>query len=407
MRKKGGGNLTERLYELQPNLDTCQAEVFSCEQTEQGWRIELNKTVLFPEGGGQLCDRGTIAGVEVLSVFEENGRVFHVCETAIPVGSQVNVELDKALRQYHSQQHTGEHILSHAFWKLFGAVNIGFHSDEERITIDLDQELDREQCARAERYANEQIWRNGKVDILYRNREDMDDLNVRKVTDKADGLLRVVVIEGGDVCTCCGTHVERTGSVGMIKIVSIQRHRGGTRLEAVCGSRALEDYASKVELVYQLSCNLSCGVDTMGERIESLKAETRNLSARLRSCSARLMDYVAAEALRNCAESKGKKCIMVPLEGDAKEAKQLLNRLTAEENVMAGVFYADGERVGYLIAKSKGISLSCREVSSIANGLLNGKGGGSDVFAQGSGKYSSDWRELVGMVREASLRMMQ
>lgn len=399
--------MTERLYELQPTLNTCQAEVLSCEQTELGWRVELDRTVLFPEGGGQLCDRGIIAGAAVYSVLEENGRVLHLCENAVPVGSQVNVELNRALRQYHSQQHTGEHILSHAFWKLFGAVNIGFHSSEERITIDLDQELDREQCSQAERYANEQIWRNGKVDILYRNREDMADLNIRKVTDKAEGLLRVVVIEGGDVCTCCGTHVERTGSVGMIKIVSIQRHRGGTRLEAVCGSRALEDYAAKANLVYQLSCNLSCGADSMVERIESLKAENRDLSARLHSCSARLMDYLAADALRSCDERKGKKCVMVPLEGNAKEAKQLLNRLIAEDNVMAGVFYADGGRVGYLIAKSKGISLSCREVSAIANGLLNGKGGGSDAFAQGSGKYTSDWRELVEMVRGASLRMMQ
>ena len=398
--------MTQRLYETQPELNNCQAEVLSCEKTEQGWLVELDKTVLFPEGGGQLCDRGTIDGIEVISVFEENGRVLHLCVTEFPVGKAVSVELDRALRLYHSQQHTGEHILSHAFWKLFGAKNIGFHSDERLITIDLDQELDREQCAQAERYANEQIWRNSKVDILYRDREDMGDLNVRKVTDKADGLLRVVVIEGGDVCTCCGTHVERTGSVGMVKIVGIQRHRGGTRLEAVCGSRALEDYAAKADLVYRLSCSLSCGTDTMEERVESLKAESRTLGAKLRSCSARLMDYAAAEALQNCSGSKGQKCVMVPLEGDAKEAKQLLNRLTVQGEVMAGVFYSDGERVGYLIAKTGGIKVSCREVSAIANGLLNGKGGGSDTFAQGSGKRTNEWRELVNMIGEAVLRMM-
>lgn len=398
--------MTERLYELQPELDCCRARVISCEKAEQGWLIELDKTVLFPEGGGQLCDRGTIDGDEVSAVFEENGRILHLCDTEFPVGKEVLVELDRAVRLYHSQQHTGEHILSHAFWKLFGAKNIGFHSSELIITIDLDQELDREQCAQAERYANEQIWRNSKVDILYRDREHMDDLDVRKVTDKADGLLRVVVIEGGDVCTCCGTHVERTGSVGMIKIVSYQRHRGGTRLEAVCGSRVLEDYTDKAELVYRLSCQLSCGADTMEERIESLKAESRELSAKLRSCGARLMDYTAAEALQNCGEGNGKKCVMVPLEGDAKEAKQLINRLTAEGEAIAGVFYADGDRVGYLISRTKGIKVSCREVAAIANGLLNGKGGGSDTFAQGSGKRTGDWRELVGMIQNAVLRML-
>lgn len=399
--------MTERLYELQPNLDCCKAKVLVCEQTEQGWRIELDQTILFPEGGGQLCDRGTLNGMEVTAVFEESGRVFHLCGQPFPEGEEVRVELDRETRLYHSQQHTGEHILSHAFWVLFGAKNIGFHSDEQVITIDLDTELDREQCARAERYANEQIWRNGRVDILYRDRDHMDDLNVRKVTDKADGLLRVVVIENGDVCTCCGTHVERTGAVGMVKIVGYQRHRGGTRLEAVCGSRALEDYADKSDLIYRLSCSLSCGTDTMEERIESLKAESRNLSAALRACNARLMDYAAAEALQNCRRVGDKKCVMVSLESDAKGAKQLLERLTARGEVLAGVFYANGDRVGYLIGRTAGISLSCRQVAEVANGLLNGKGGGKDTFAQGSGKLTADWRELVEMIRDAVLRMME
>lgn len=398
--------MTERLYELQPELDCCRAEVLSCEKTEQGWLIELDQTVLFPEGGGQLCDRGTMDGMAVTAVFEENGRIFNLCKGELPVGKTVTVELDRPLRQYHSQQHTGEHILSHAFWKLFGAKNIGFHSDENLITIDLDQELDRVQCAQAERYANEQIWRNGRVDILYRDRAHMEDLDVRKITDKVEGLLRVVVIEGGDVCTCCGTHVERTGGVGMVKIVSVQRHRGGTRLEAVCGSRALEDYGAKADLVYRLSCELSCGADTMEERIASLKGEIRDLGAKLRGCSARLMDYAAAEALQSCGETKGQKCVMVPLEGDAKEAKQLLNRLTAAGEGVAGVFYAEGDRVGYLIAKTKAVKVSCREVSAIANGLLNGKGGGNDTYAQGSGKRTADWRELVAMIGQAVLRMM-
>ena len=398
--------MTRRLYESDPSLNSCTAQVISCEKSEGSWLVELDSTVLFPEGGGQLCDRGSVDRVEVMSVFEEEGRIFHRCGSSFAEGQTVSVELDRGARLYHSQQHTGEHILSHSFWKLFGAKNIGFHSDEQLITIDLDMELDREQCAQAERFANEQIWRNGKVDILYRERDDMKDLDVRKVTDKADGLLRVVVIEDGAVCTCCGTHVERAGSVGMIKIVGWQRHRGGTRLEAVCGSRALEDYCGKSDLLYRLSCNLSCGTDSMEERIESLKAESRALGAKLRACSAKLMDYAAAEALARAESAKGQKCVMASVEGDAKDAKQLLNRLTAEGEVLAGVFHADGERVGYMIAKTSGVKVSCREVAAVANGLLNGKGGGSDTFAQGSGKRTDDWRELVEMVERAVLRMM-
>lgn len=398
--------MTQRLYELEPGLDACTAQVISCTAEGGNWLVELDGTVLFPEGGGQLCDHGSIDGAEVSAVFEDEGRIFHRCGREFAVGQTVTVELDRPLRLYHSQQHTGEHILSHAFWTLFGAKNIGFHSDERVITIDLDLELDREQCARAERYANEQIWRNGKVDILYRERDDMADLNVRKVTDKADGLLRVVVIEDGDVCTCCGTHVERTGSVGMIKITAYQRHRGGTRLEAVCGSRALEDHCEKSDLLYRLSCDLSCGTDSMEERIGSMKAENRALGAKLRSCAAKLMDYTAAEALASCGEKNGKRCVMVPIEGDPRDAKQLLNRLTAAGEALAGVFFADGERVGYMIARTDGVKTSCREAAAVANGLLNGKGGGSDAFVQGSGKRTDDWRELVKLAEQAVFRMM-
>lgn len=398
--------MTKRLYETQPKQNECTARVLSCVPGEKGWQVELDQTVLFPEGGGQLCDRGTIDGVQVCAVVEEDGRVLHLCDRSLPEGESVTVVLDRNVRRHHSQQHTGEHILSHAFWKLFGAKNIGFHSDETQITIDLDMELDREQCARAERYANEQIWNNNKVNILYRDKAHMEDLDVRKITEKVDGVLRVVAIEGGDVCTCCGTHVEYTGEVGMIKILSIQRHRGGTRLEAVCGSTALEDYAKKADLVYRLSCALSCGTDTMEERMESLKAQERELGVKLRGLSARLMDFVAADALQSCAHKDECKCIFVPLEGDAAEAKQLLTRLTRQDRTLVGVFYAQSGRVGYMIAKTDGLDVSCRDAVVQANLLFNGKGGGNDTFAQGSGPFCPDWRERVRELEDRMLNLL-
>lgn len=399
-------DVTKRLYETEPRRRECTAQVQSCVQGENGWLVQLDQTVLFPEGGGQLCDRGTIEGVPVQAVYEEEGQIIHLCSAPLQAGSCVTVELDHGVRLYHSQQHTGEHMLSHAFWKLYGAKNIGFHSDEQQITIDLDKELDREQCAQAERYANEQIWRDAKVSILYRDRDHMDDLDVRKVTQKVDGVLRVVVIEGGDVCTCCGTHVERTGEVGMIKILSVQRHRGGTRLEAVCGRAALEDYVQKSDLVYRLSCALSCGTDTMEERIEALKAGERELGAKLRELSARLMEYVAADALQACPEKNGNRCVMVSLEGDGAEAKQLLNHLTQGEKTIAGVFFAQGDRVGYMIAKTDEVTLSCREAAAQVNLLLDGKGGGTDRFVQGSGKRGPNWRELVRKLETHILDLM-
>lgn len=398
--------MTERLYELNPELDSCTAKVLKCEPCADGFWIQLDRTVLFPEGGGQLCDRGSVNGMPIESVIEENGRILHLCSAELPEGSLVEVCLDREVRDNHSRQHTGEHILSHSFWKLFHVANVGFHSSDEMITIDLDGELTRDQCLQAECYANEQIWSNKPVRIIYRDKSQLSDLNIRKITEKTDGTVRIVAVEDGDICTCCGTHVASTGCIGMIKIVNIQRHRGGMRIDAVCGRQALLDYSNKCELIHRLSCNLSCGTDTMESRIESLKMDVRKLSSELHAVSARLMDFTAIEALSNCSISNGIKCVMVPIEGSLSEAKQLIKRLTLDGKTIAGVFFHSDCRIGYMVCKTEDVKISCREVSAIINGLLNGKGGGSDSFAQGSGKYSPDWKDLVQMVERATLRMI-
>lgn len=398
--------MTERLYETSPEMNICTAKVISVLVDGANCWLELDRTVLFPEGGGQLCDTGAIDGTAVTAVKEIDGRILHRCAADLTEGDTVTIELDREVRDCHSRQHTAEHMLSHAFWKLFGVNNVGFHSGENSITIDLDGEVTREQCLQAELFANEQIWQNKPVEIIYRDKDDMSDMAVRKVTDKADGIVRVVVIADGDVCTCCGTHVAATGCIGAIKIVDIQRHRGGMRIEAVCGRQALEDYAEKSELLYRLNCELSCGGVGMLDRIASMKAESRSLSARISKLSAKLMDFTAAQALSGCGEAKGIKCVMAAIEGTQNEAKQLLNRLTASGEVMAGVFFENDGRIGYMVSKTRGVKVSCRDVSAIANGLLNGKGGGSETFAQGSGKLTSDWKDLVQMVESAVLRMI-
>ena len=130
------------------------------------------------------------------------------------------------------------------------------------------------------------------------------------------------------------------------------------------------------------------------------------MGAKLRELSARLMEYVAEDALRTCPEKNGNRCVMVPLEGDNAEAKQLLNRLTQGERTLAGVFFAQGDRVGYMIAKTDGIGISCREAAAQANLLFDGKGGGTDRFVQGGGKRGADWRELVHKLEEHILDLM-
>ena len=139
------------------------------------------------------------------------------------------------------QQHCGEHILSYAFFKLFGANNVGFHMNERFVTIDLDKEVTLEEAFQAEDMANRHIWEDRPVTVSYLPHTEVNKLPMRKKNEKLTGILRVVAVQDGDVCTCCGTHPTSTGVVGLVKITKIEKHKGGTRVEFLCGRWALED----------------------------------------------------------------------------------------------------------------------------------------------------------------------
>ena len=398
--------MTEKLFEKYPDMSFCDATVLSCTETEQGFEAVLDKTVLFPEGGGQLCDRGTVNGAEVLSVSESDGEIIHLLSEKVEPGSTVKVCLDEGYRLDNSQQHTGEHMLSFAFYKLFGAKNVGFHMNERAITIDLDTELTPEQVRMAENYANGEIWQDKSVDILYRMDDDLGDIPMRKVTEKVKGLLRVVVIPGGDACTCCGTHVSSTGKVGLIKVLKSERHRGGMRIEAACGRRALQALQSDRDVVSELMGILSTDESSIVQSVSNLKNDLRQSAMQLGRTGAKLMDYMAAEAAENAPEKNGVKVICAAAEVSPNEAKQLLTRLLGETGRIGAVIYPMEERIGYMVGRSEGVSLSCREVSSLINGIFNAKGGGRDELCQGSGKKTKDWKELTNMLSDSILRMI-
>lgn len=398
--------MTEKLYERYPDMTSCEALVTDCREENGMYAAALDKTVLFPTGGGQLCDKGTTNGEEVMDVSETDGTVWHRLKKPLEPGSLVQVELDALYRMDNSQQHTGEHIMSFSFWKLFGAKNVGFHMNEEVITIDLDKELTHEQLMEAEDYANAEIWKDKPVDIIYRMENDLGDIPMRKVTEKAHGMLRVVVIPDGDACTCCGTHVKSTGAVGLIKIFKAERHRGGMRIECACGRRALLRLRRCHDTVAGLMTVLSTGEDELINSVKNLKSELKSAGMRLSSVSGRLMDYTAAEALADGAEKEGVKVVCVGGDFTPGEAKQLLTRLLGGENTLAFVCYPQGERLGYIAGRGKKVKFSCRQVSDLANALFNGKGGGRDELVQGAGKYTKDYKELVTVLRDSILRMI-
>ncbi|WP_283124799.1 alanyl-tRNA editing protein [Angelakisella massiliensis] len=395
---------TIRVYQEDVLQKSCVAVVTACRPAGEQWEVSLDRTVFFPEGGGQLSDTGTIGTAVVSHVREQEGEVWHLCNRPLEPGTTVEAALDWQVRLDHMQQHTGEHILSHALWSLWGANNVGFHMGDRIVTIDMDRELTDEEIAQAEQLANQCIWEDRPVRVYEIPHTQLSSLHSRKSNEKLKGMLRIVEVEGGDICTCCGTHVPHTGMVGIIKVLRQERNRGGSRIEFLCGRWALEDLEEKTRAIYAAGALLSVKPGEVPEAVRRMKENQTQLSARLKAQAARLSAYRCRELLEaaGAAEEKGGRVVCAAEEDcSPQEAKSLLQQLTAGKRTTAVVLYPNGERINYLIGKSKDAPGSCKFIAQLAGGLLSGKGGGSDLFAQGSGPFCKDWQERAESLRTA------
>ncbi len=236
---------TKKLYYEDPFLARFQARVVSCRPRPRGYEIELDQTAFYPEGGGQPFDTGTLGGVAVREVHEREDRVLHNTDEPLPEGAEVEGILDWARRFDLMQQHSGEHIVSGLIHGAYGLDNVGFHLGSDTVTIDFNGELTQEQIADTEARANRYLWEDHPVSITWPSPEELAVLDYR--SKKAlTGAVRIVSFPGADTCACCGTHVARSGQVGLVKILSWQKFRDGVRMELLCGRRAL-DYLSGVK----------------------------------------------------------------------------------------------------------------------------------------------------------------
>lgn len=271
--------VTAKLYENNVMLKECEAKVLSCTEQKGLYFVELDQTVFYPEGGGQLSDRGQLNAVKVVHVSEKEGHIYHECEQPLEVGTIVRAVLDWHVRLDRMQQHCGEHLLSYAVYKLFGANNVGFRMNEEQVFIDLDKELTEEQLLEAELFTNEIIWENRPVHVEYMDSTEAVQLKdkMRKFNDKLTGTLRIVAVEDADVCTCCGTHPPFTGMLGSVKIIKHERHKGGSRVEFVVGMRALKDADFKNATLLSVAQSLSAKPQEVSERVAKLYEKSKEL----------------------------------------------------------------------------------------------------------------------------------
>lgn len=365
----------QKLYYEDCHLREFTARVLSCENCDKGWKITLDRTAFYPEGGGQACDLGTLGSVKVLHVSEEGEQVVHLCDGPVEVGTEVEGKIDWARRFDLMQQHSGEHMVSGILHSRYGVHNTGFHMGWESITIDFDKEIPPEDLPEIERMVNEAIWQDAPVKCWYPSEEELPHVFYR--TKKAlPWPVRIVQVGDVDSCACCGVHVARTGEIGLVKLFSCVKFRSGSRIEMLCGGRALE-YLNKVWQQNALvSHAFSAKALETGAAAEKMNEVLAQQKYRITGLENRIFETIAA----GCS---GTSVIFEP--GlDSVAVRRLADAAAQHCGGLAAVFSGSDETgYAYALVHHDG---DLKELCKKMNGALNGRGGGKGGFCQGSVK---------------------
>ncbi len=345
--------------------------------------VILNGSYFYPTSGGQPHDRGMISDATVVDVFvrETDQAVVHVLDNDVSDDS-VTAQIDWARRFDLMQQHTGQHILSAAFFEIANALTVGFHLGADSCTIDLAiSRLDGGQIARAEELANQVVWENRPITPIFIPKSDIPNYPLRKVPNVPGDELRLVIIENFDYNACGGTHVRGTADVGLIKINKVERVRGQVRVEFRCGQRALRDYAQKETIINQLASDLTCAIEDLPHNIGNLRKELKVANKRLKKQGNLLLQIEAQKIADNSVDNL---VVQIFARRDANELRQLANavaRLT-DSVVLLG---AAGNPATIALAKSKNAQGDMNAILQQLLAQTGGTGGGSATFASGGG----------------------
>lgn len=267
------------------------ATVLSVTEENGKFAVTLDRTAFFPEGGGQGSDTGSIGGVRVYDVQISDGVIYHYTEKPLEEGKQVACAVDFDRRFRNMQNHSGEHIISGIVHRLYGYENVGFHLSDE-MTVDFDGELTRKQLDEIEDLANKAVYENLPVRAYFPKKDELADLSYRSKKEINEDL-RIVEIEGVDVCACCAPHVKLTGEIGVIKILDFFKNKGGVRLFVKCGRDALADYRDKYKNTLEISNLLSVKQHEASAAVNALNAHNAELKAEISRLKKRLIEEKA------------------------------------------------------------------------------------------------------------------
>lgn len=365
--------MTEKLYELNAYTKEFTATVTDCIQGEGFYKIILDKTAFFPEGGGQAADVGVLGEVEVFDAQIEDDIIYHYANVPIETGSEVSGKINFDRRFNFMQNHTGEHIVSGIAHKIFGVNNVGFHLGEELVTIDFDKELTREQLNEVEFLANQTVWQNLPVKAYFPSDDELANTDYRSKKE-IDGAVRLVEIKDTDICACCAPHVAFTGEIGIIKLLDTEKMRGGIRIVLKCGQFALLDYQNKFKNIASIGALLSAKQENAYESVQKLDEKCTLANQKISELKKKIAELTIATVTNEQA------CVFVD-DCEVKDLQTMADKLHKKFGGIRAVFSGSEQNYSFAIC---GEDSDLQELFAKFKLQFAVRGGGRGGMVQGS-----------------------
>lgn len=391
----------EKLFYIDSYIKNFTAEIEETKEKDNKYHVLLDKTAFFPGGGGQYCDLGTIDNIPVIDVYEEDDKIYHVLDKKPGRIHKVKCEIDWDRREYGMQHHFGQHVISACFNNEYNAKTVGFHLGKEQATVDIDGLFKEDDINKVEKMCNEIIRENIPVEFLNLNKKEAKKLKIKDDLSKLGNDIRVVKIGDLDLNLCCGVHVKNTLDLRVIKIKKFEKYKKATRIEFLCGTKAIDDMLTRDNYLNKICKQLSSNEEDACKGIEKLNDKLNEVSKENRRLEEIISNYEVKEMIEEADNINNMNVIIKTYENKTMNyINKIANKITETENNIGLFALINNDKLNLLFACSKNLEkLDMNLLLKDSIKLVDGKGGGSKVLAQGGGKNNNNLDSLFDYVK--------
>ena len=391
----------EKLFYLDSYMKNFTAEIEEVEERDSKYHVLLDKTAFFPGGGGQYCDLGTIDNISVVDVYEEDEKIYHVLDKKPNRIHKVKCEIDWDRREYGMQHHFGQHVISACFNNEYKAKTVGFHLGSEAATVDIEGFFKENDILKIENMCNDIIRKNIPVEFLNITKKEAKKLKIKEDLSKLSDDIRVVKIDDIDINLCCGVHVKNTLDLRVIKIKKFEKYKKATRIEFLCGTKAIEEMLKRDNYLNKICKLLSSNEEDAYKGIEKLNNKLNEVNKENKRLEEIISNYEVKEMIEEAEKINNMSVVVKIYENKTMNyINKIANKINEKDDVVGLFALINNDKLNLLFTCSKNLeNLDMNDLLKDSIKLVDGKGGGSKVLAQGGGKNNGNIDSLFDYVK--------